>query len=455
LQASGLHHDLPKEPPMTISRITRRTALKGLAAAGLAAPFTFRAHAAAPSETLYHASFGANGMALSDIGSLTASKHLKLVAVADVDLSRTAEVKKRFPEVRVYQDWRDLLDKEKNLNSVNVSTPDHMHAPITMRAMQHGLHVYTQKPLTQTIYEARQLTKVAHDKKLVSQMGIQIHSHEVHRTVVATVQAGPIGKVKEVHSWSGKHWGDRGAPPKRKDPVPEPFNWDFWLGVAAKRPFIGGGYYHPGNWRKRLDFGTGTFGDMGCHILDPVFAALALTFPKSVRSESGAPNADSWGLDCEVRYVFPGTKYTTDEFTLYWYDGDRRPPAEVKTLIGKRPLNDQGSIYIGTEGVLYSPYIADPLLLPAEKFKEYKLPRQGGQDHYRQFVEACRGNGKTSAPFAYSGPLTESVLLGCLATRFQKTLLEWDAAAMKVTNVKEANAFVRKRYRKGWEVKGL
>src|SRR6266487_3904893 len=163
---------------MTTSRITRRGALKRLAAAGLAAPFVFRAHAgAAPSETLLHASFGANGMALSDIGSLTASKHLKLVAVAEVDLSRTAEVRKRFPDVKVYQDWRELLDKEKNLNSVNVSTPDHMHAPITMRAMQQGLHVYTQKPLTGTIYEARQLTLEARQRKIISQMGIQIHSH--------------------------------------------------------------------------------------------------------------------------------------------------------------------------------------------------------------------------------------------------------------------------------------
>jgi predicted dehydrogenase len=440
---------------MKSSRITRRNALKGLAAAGVSAPFAFRAHAAAPSETVYHASFGASGMAMGDIGSLSASKHLKLVAVADVDLSRTGEVRKRFPEAKIYQDWRELLDKEKHLNSVNVSTPDHMHAPITMRAMQQGLHVYTQKPLTQTIYEARQLTRVAHDKKLVSQMGIQIHSHEVHRTVVATIQAGAIGKVKEVHSWSGKHWGDRSPRPERKDPVPADLNWDFWLGVATERPFIGGGYYHPGNWRKRLDFGTGTFGDMGCHILDPVFAALALTYPKSVRSESGAVNADNWGLDCQVRYLFPATKYTTETLTLYWYDGNSRPPADVKSLIGKRGLNDQGSIYIGTEGVLYSPYIAAPVLLPAEKFADYKLPQPGARDHYRQFVEACRGNGTTSAPFSYSGPLTESVLLGCLATRFQKTTLEWDAVNLKVTNVKEANQLVRKHYRKGWEVKEL
>src|SRR5262245_50751298 len=266
---------------------TRRSAL-GRLAAGLAAPFAFRLHAtAAPSETLYHASFGAGGMAASDIGSLTASKHgkhVKLVAVADVDLPRALALKKRFPGLNVYQDWRELLDKEKRLDSVNVSTPDHMHAPIAMRALQRGVHVYCQKPLTQTIYEARQLTKAAAaNKKLVTQMGIQIHSHNVHQSVIATVRSGVIGKVKEVHSWSGKEWGDLKPLPKRKDKVPAGLNWDFWLGVAGDRPYLDG-YYHPGNWRKRLDFGTGTFGDMGCHILDPVFASLALTAPKSVRS---------------------------------------------------------------------------------------------------------------------------------------------------------------------------
>lgn len=436
-------------------RITRRTALKHFTAATLAAPSVFRHHAtAAPSETLYHASFGASGMAGSDIGSLMGSKFLKLVAVAEVDLNRAAGIKKKYPDVRVYQDWRELLDKEKNLNSANISTPDHMHGPITMRAMQQSINVYTQKPLTQTIYEARQLTKVAQDKKLVTQMGIQIHSHEVHRTVVATIQAGAIGKVKEAHSWSGKKWGDRNPRPDRKDPVPESLNWDFWLGVAAERPFIKD-YYHPVEWRKRLDFGTGTFGDMGCHILDPVFTALALTAPKSIKSEGGAPNDYCWGLDSKVKYSFPGTKYTTDNVTLTWYDGDLRPGDEVKALLGNNALSDQGSIYIGTEGVLYSPYIAAPVLLPAEKFKDYKVPKQDGQDHYRQFVEACRGNGKTSAPFEYSGPLTESVLLGCLATRFPQTTLAWDADKLKVTNVSDANQFVRRKYRKGWEVEGL
>src|SRR3954452_22621147 len=186
-----------------------------------------------------------------------------------------------------------------------------MHAVITMRAIQQGLHVYTQKPLTQTIYEARQLTLEARRRKIVSQMGIQIHSHAVHRTVVEIIHGGAIGRVREVHSWSNKDWGDRNPRPDRRDPVPNNLSWDGWLGVAADRPFIRG-YYHPGQWRKRLDFGTGTFGDMGCHILDPVFASLGSPTPQSVRSEGGAPNADNWGLDSQVRYVFAGTQYTTD-----------------------------------------------------------------------------------------------------------------------------------------------
>ena len=194
---------------------------------------------------------------------------------------------------------------------------------------------------------------------------------------------------------------------------------------------------------------------MGCHILDPVFTSLELTSPKTVRSEGGAPNADSWGLDSEVHYLFPGTKYTAETLALRWYDGDRRPPASAKSLIGNRPLSDQGSIYVGTDGVLYSPYIDAPVLLPAEKYAGKPLPNPGGNDHYRQFVDACRGIGKTSAPFSYSGPLTESVLLGCLSTRFPRETLAWDAPAETITGNDAANGFVRRRYRTGWEVEGI
>lgn len=439
-----------------MSVISRRTALKA-AAAAIAAPHVWRAHAhAAPSETVLHASFGASGMAGADIGSLTASKNLKLVAVAEVDQARLAAVKKNFPSCKIFSDFRVLLDKEKGLDSVNVSTPDHMHGTIAMRAMQHGLHVYGQKPLTQTIHEARRLTEVAAEKKLVTQMGIQIHSARKHKLVVKLIQDGAIGKVKEVHSWSGKSWGDTANRPDRKDPVPAGFDWDLWLGVAADRPFIKG-YYHPGEWRKRLDFGTGTFGDMGCHILDPVFGAIGVGNPSSIRSELPGPNDYNWSLDVQVKYIFPGTKFTTDPVSLTWYNGKVRPPKEVVSHIGRLPLDGQGSILIGTEGVLYSQYDSGntPILLPAEKYADFKMPDEKGDNHYLQYVEAVRGNGKTSAPFSYSGPLTEMVLLGCLATRFPKTDLTWDPKAARVTNNEKANAFVRRVPRKGWEQNGL
>ena len=439
------------------SRITRRTALKA-AAATFAAPFVWRLHAnAAPSETVLHASFGASGMAGSDITSLTASKNLKLVAVAEVDQTKLGNIKKQFPDCRIYDDFRVLLDKEKDLNSVNVSTPDHMHGSIAMSAMQRGLNVYGQKPLTQTIHEARRLTEVAAEKKLITQMGIQVHSARRHKLIVKLIQDGVIGKVKEVHSWSYKTWGDTTPKPKRSDPVPEGLNWDLWLGVAGERPFIGNGYYHPGEWRKRLDFGTGTFGDMGCHILDPVFGAIGVGNPLSIRSELPGPNNDNWSLDVQVKFVFPGTAFTTDPVSLTWYNGKSRPPAEVTKHIEGTKLDLQGSILIGTEGAMYSQYESGklPVLLPTEKFKDFKMPDVKDDNHYLQYVEAVRGNGKTSAPFSYSGPLTEMVLLGCLATRFPKTDLKWDTKALKVTNVKEANRFVRRTPRKGWEVAGL
>ena len=225
-----------------------------------AAPFvTSGLHAAAAAgEPLLHASFGAGGMAASDIDGLTRRGGAKLVAVADVDQRRAEALKLKFPDVKIYQDWRMLLDKEKSIQSVNVSVPDHMHAPIAMAALQLGKNVYCQKPLTHDIYETRQLTEVARKKKLVTQMGIQIHSSGVYRQAVAIVQSGAIGKVKEVHAFSDKKWGDSFPRPDRTDTVPESLAWDLWLGVAAERPYIGEGYYHPSNWRKRLDFGTGT-----------------------------------------------------------------------------------------------------------------------------------------------------------------------------------------------------
>jgi predicted dehydrogenase len=438
-------------------RLNRRSFLRSLSFSAVAAPFVTRGWmGAAPNSRLNHASFGASGMAWADIQSITRHPAVALVAVADVDLSRVSDVKKSFPNARIYQDWRELLEKEKSIDSVNVSTPDHMHGPIAMSALQRGKHVHCQKPLTHDLYETRQLTLVARQKKLVTQMGIQIHSGTEYRTAVKLIQDLMIGKVKEVHTWSGKKWGDPGPMPQRSDPVPDGLNWDLWVGVSAMRPFIGEGWYHPVNWRKRLDFGTGTFGDMGCHIYDPVFKALALTGPLSVRSEGAAPNDHSWATDAIIRYVFPGTAYTEGKtVNVTWYDGDQRPSKDVLAVLGQTEVPDQGSIFIGTKGVMLLPHIGRPVLLPEKDFEGYEKIRVAGDDHWKQWVEACLGNGKPAANFDYSGPLTESVLLGSVATRFPKTTLQWDTAKLKFTQTAEANRFVRRSYRKGWEVKGL
>ncbi len=437
--------------------VSRRNFLRQLTAAGLTAPFVTRGlMAASPNGKLRHASFGATGMAWADVNEIARHASIQVVAAADVDLNRTAEFKQKFPEARIYQDWRELLAKETDLDTVNVSTPDHMHAPIAMSALQRGKHVYGQKPLTHDVYESRRLAEVAREKKRVTQMGIQIHSAREYRMAVRLIQDLAIGKVKEVHTWSGKEWGDMGAMPTRTDPVPAGLDWDAWVGVCEPRPFIGNGWYHPGNWRKRLDFGTGTFGDMGCHIYDPVFKALALTAPLTVRSEGPAPNAHSWAVDAVIPYVFPGTPYTEGKtVNVTWYDGKARPPKEVQALLGATPFPDQGSIFLGTNGVMLLPHIGMPVLLPEDKFENLELPKITGDNHWHQWVEACLGKGTPDANFDYAGPLTEAVLLGSVATRFPKTTLEWDAAAVKFKNVPAANAHVRRTYRKGWEVVGL
>lgn len=439
------------------ARISRRSFTRAASAAGLALPFFARnLISAPPSGRVRHVSFGADGMAAADVLTITNHPSVDLVAAAEVDTARGKRVKERFPDLKIYQDWREMLDKEgKNLDSANVGTPDHMHAVMAMSAMQLGLHVYVQKPLAHDLFEVRRLADYARRKKLVTQMGIQIHSTAYYRIGVEVIQSGAIGKVREAHLWSDRNWGDAEPVPDRTDPVPENLDWDKWLGVCAPRPFLAG-YYHPGQWRKRVDFGTGSLGDMGCHIFDPVYEALGLGSPISVRSEGPPASKDNWALDEVIHYVFPGTPYTegpTVNFT--WYDGKARPPADVLALLGevKRPNN--GSICVGTKGAMLLPHVGVPVLLPKDQFQDYKLPRNNGSSHQNQFVDAVLGNGTTSAPFDYSGPLTEAVLLGALATRFSKTTLEWDSAALKVKNVPEANQYIRRPYRKGWDVAGL
>jgi predicted dehydrogenase len=438
-------------------KFDRRAFLRQTATGAIAAPFFVREMLSKPpSEILHLASFGANGMAWSTLDGIASHPKVKLACVVDVDSTRLDRVKQKYPDARLYQDWREMLQKEKGqIDAACVGTPDHMHAPQAISSMRMGLPVYVQKPLAHDIHEIRTMMKMAREKKLPTQMGIQIHSWREYKVAVKLIQSGAIGKVKSVHTWSEKKWGDKEKLPTTPDAVPSGLDWNAWLGVAAERPFVKE-VYHPGNWRKRLDFGTATFGDMGCHILDPVFSALQLGSPLSVRSEGDAPNGESWPLDTLIRYVFPGTPHTEEKtVTLTWYDGDRLPPAEIRTLAGTRKFPGQGSIFIGTKGQMLLPHIAMPILLPEQSFAGYVMPEDVRTDHYFEFADAVLGIGKTSTPFDYSGALTESVLLGPLATRFPNTTLEWNGAKAKFTNEKEANRFLRRKYRRGWSVKGL
>ena len=440
-----------------IATSTRRRFIGSAASTVFSVPFvTSGLRANPPSERLRHASFGANGMAGADIGSLSRSKNLELAAVADVDLRRAEGLRKRFPKARFYKDWRELLDKEaKNIDSVNVSTPDHMHGPIGLAAMDLGLHCYGQKPLAHNLQECRAMAEMARKRKVMTQMGIQISSAFTERLAVRIVQDGVIGKVKAVHSFSNKKWGDLGQVPEKSDPVPEGLDWNLWLGVAKDRPYISG-YYHPGAWRKRRDFGTGTFGDMGCHIFSGWYRALGLTSPISVVSHGPASNKDNWAINARIDYVFPQTRFTQEgTVPVTWYDGNERPPKEIAALVGNK-VPGQGSIIIGTDGVLLAPHMSTPGLYPKNKFEGYKYPKLQPRDHYMEYVESARGASgqKPSANFEdYSGPLTETVLLGCLATLFPGERLQWDARALQVTNNVRANVQVGREYREGWKPK--
>jgi predicted dehydrogenase len=445
------------DPASASTSLRRRSFLKSAGLAALAAPFVTRdLIAKPPNNMLRHASFGAGGMAWSDISELTRFKPVELVAVAEVDLNRTAELRKQFPQTRVYQDWRELLDAEgTRLDSVNVSTPDHGHAVMLMSAMQLGKHVYGQKPLAHDLFEVRKLTEFARQKGVATQMGIQIHASTHYRAAAILIQAGAVGKIKEVHSWCDKSWGDPAPRPDRSDPVPPGFDWDLWLGVCPEQPFLGDAYYHPANWRKRLDFGTGTFGDMGCHIFDPVFTALGLGAPISVRSEGTAPNLWNWAMDSHIEYLFPGTACTAGKTVkVTWYDGAQKPPADVLALLEGDKAPEIGSIFVGTEGTLVLPHISRAVLYPDKKFKDQKYPDVASGNHWGEFVAAACGRCDTSAGFSYAGPLTEAVLLGGVASRFPQTTLKWDTAKLQF-DVSAANQFVRRAYRSGWAVDGL
>jgi predicted dehydrogenase len=440
---------------MSQTPLTRRKFLQTVAATAAAAPFlSIRSRTAAP--MLRHASFGASGQALSDLMSFAKHPAFDLVAVADVDLARFERLQQRFPKVRVYQDWRELLKKEHaNIDSVNVSTPDHMHCMIALEAMKRGKPVYVQKPLCNTLRETRALTEYARRKGLTTQMGIQVSSSRAQRYGEALVRSGIVGKIKEVHTFSNKSWGDDKALPESTDPVPAPLNWDEWLGVSAERPFKRT-VYHPGEWRRRVGFGTGTLGDMGCHIYSPPYRALKLTSPVAVTAYGPAPTAESWATRARVKLTYPGTEYTADKTVdVWWYDGGELPPDAIREPIGAR-FPEQGSIIVGTDGLIVLPHGSpDAFVLPDSKMAALPKIELADRDHYGEFIDVVLGGGKEkcSANFDYAGPLTESVIIGNVAAHFPGETLNFDARALAFPGKSEANQYLTRSYRSGWNPK--
>ncbi len=409
-----------------------------------------------PSEKLRLASIGVGGQGGADIASL-ATGPIHMIAICDVSENNRTKAADRFPAAQAFADWRKLLDKmDKQIDAVSVSTPDHMHAPISMSAIHRGKHVYCQKPLTHTIYEARQIAAAARKAKVVTQMGVQIHSTIEYRMATEIIQGGTIGKVKEVHSWSDRpSWPQGGPRPKGQSPAPHGLNWDLWLGVAPPRPYVDGAYA-PFKWRGYLDFGCGALGDMGCHIIDPPYTALNLTSPNSIRVEGPGCTEDMFPHWEIIHYEFPGTQYTAGKtLNLTWYDGHHMPDRSLLPLGRDQQLPGNGSIFVGEKGSILLPHVGGPQLFPREAFRDFKRPKLPGHNHYVQWVNACLGKDKTSAGFDFAGPLTETVLLGVLASRFPGRELQWNAANLKVTNLPEANGHVRPTYRQGWEVEGL
>ncbi|MAG56112.1 MAG: oxidoreductase [Planctomycetes bacterium] len=398
------------------------------------------------------ASIGVGGMGGSDLGQFLKHPNVDVVALCDIDSSRLAGAARRAPKAKTFVDWREMLDKMGNeIDAVNVATPDHTHAPASMSAIQLGKHVYCQKPLTHDVHEARHLRLAAAEHKVVTQMGIQIHSTWQYRTAVKIIRDGTIGKIKEVHSWSGKRWGYVGPTPKPAK-VPANVDWDQWIGTAPMRPYAKG-HYHPANWRKWVDFGCGTMGDMGIHILDPVASAIELGLPTRIVSSSPkAPPKDSHGMSNKVEYTFDGTNRVVPGFKLTWYDGGMSPDTSDWPI---KKLPGQGSMFIGEKGCMLLPHIGAPRLLPESDFKDHEVAKQPGGNHYHLWVDACLGEGKTTAGFDYAGPLTEVLLLGVVANRFPTQRLDFDAEKLAITNFKPADRLIHRPYRKGWKIEGL
>ena len=436
-----------------------------------------------PSDTVYIAGIGVGGKGTSDLTGVAKNPAARVVFLCDVDDRMAVDSKKNFPEAKYYKDYREMLDKEaKGIDAVTISTPDHMHAVQAMAAMNRGKHVYVQKPLTWSIFEARTLAETAKKNKVVTQMGNQFASADHVRLAKEMVDAGLIGDVKNVLAWTNRPVWPQGVPtPTGKHEIPKELDWDLWLGVA--KPIDYNPAYLPFNWRGWWNFGTGALGDMGCHVMDAAFRILPIDFPSEVECSTTTEWAgffdqahydESCPASSIIHLKFP-RKDGKGNINLTWMDGGLLPKRPDELLPNEQMGDwDGGYIFEGTKGKMMGNYNTSPVLLPTSRMKDIKLPKQtiarvpGGPDgHYTQWVDACKaGYGKMqlSSPFDYAGPFTEAVIMGNLALRSyamrgpngegfpgRKKLL-WDAKNMKITNFDEANQFVKREYREGWSL---
>ena len=427
-------------------KLLRRNFLKTSAGLAVMGTLPRQSRAALVNGKLRTAHVGVGGMGSADLDQIASHPQVEVAAVCDVDAGRLQGGAGRHPNAKKFRDYREMISKlGDTIDAVVVSTPDHTHAPASLMALNAGKPVYCQKPLTHEVSEAREMRTLSEAKGLPTQMGIQVHSAPAYRRAVKMIQDGAIGKVSHVYAWSAKNWGYDGGAFNRVDPVPTSLDWNLWLGTASMRPYHAS-VYHPGNWRKLIDFGTGTLGDMGVHIFDTPYDALALTAPNWAETTCRPPTGVGHPERNIVQYEFPGTDFTTDTLIWTWYDGADAPPKDLDLPAGLN-LPGQGSLFIGEEGTLLLPHVGEARLFPEERFKDYQRPEVPNNNHYHQWVNACLGEGKTSADFSYAGPLTEALLLGVVANRFPGQRLEWDAENLKVTNVPEANPLITHNYR--------
>lgn len=437
------------------SKTTRRRFLRQSLATGAGFWMGARTAPARPAsrrEKLNIACVGVGGRGAHNVQAMMGEN---IVALCEVDRDQGARVLKRLPDVPTFVDYRVMFDKlHKQIDAVVISTPDHMHAPIAMAAIELGKHVYCEKPLTRTVAEARRVAEAAAKRKLVTQMGNDGNASPGARRNVELLRAGVLGPVREIHAWSdrpGAFWKQALDRPTDTPPVPDTLRWDLWLGVAPWRPYHP--TYLPGRWRGWFDFGTGALGDMACHICNVAFWGLDLGDPAAVEAETSEPFEETYPAWSRVRWEFPA-RADRPAVRMHWYDGGKQPSAD---LVGGRDLPDNGSIIIGERGTLFIPSAdgAARVLLPEDKFKDLKPPPQVIPDspgHHEEWIRNCKQGDPGldyMSHFGRAGRMTEAVLLGVLAIRVGKRL-EWDAREMKVTNVREANQYVDPPYRKGW-----